>query len=76
MRCDLRTLNECACPADTCFAQPATPAPVILISARTQMAVCLFVGVIAAFLAAAVMEQQLRTSDLINQEAYAHVKSN
>jgi hypothetical protein len=33
------------------------------------MAVCLFVGVIAAFLAAALMEPKLRTSDLINQES-------
>lgn len=76
MTCGFRQARECLCPASTCEQRPATPAPVILISARTQMAVCLFVGVIAAFLAAALMEQKLRTSDLINQEAYAHVNRN
>jgi hypothetical protein len=66
--CQFRTERECLCPADTCEQRTATPAPVILISIRTQMAVCLFVGVIAAFLAAALMEPGLKRADLRNQE--------
>lgn len=71
--CIIKAFGGCACKPGECAEKPATVPPVILISARTQMAVCLFVGVIAAFLAAAVMETKLRTSDLINQEVTRHV---
>jgi hypothetical protein len=69
MRCDFRTLNECACPVDTCRAEkPTTPAPVVLPSWRTQAITCLFLGVVATFVSAAVMEAKLKHQDLINQE--------
>lgn len=73
MRCDFRTLNECACPVDACAARkPITPAPVVLPSWRTQAITCLFFGVVATFVSAAVMEAKLKHQDLINQES-AHV---
>jgi hypothetical protein len=76
MTCGFRQARECLCPSDTCLAQPAAQAPpVILISARTQLAVCLFVGVIAglaAFATAARMEPNFKSQDLIAQENVRH----
>ena len=67
--CIIKAFGGCACPPGECAEKPATIAPVILISARTQMAVCLFVGVIMTFLAAALMEPDFKQMDLRNQES-------
>lgn len=70
MRCDFRTLNECTCPADSCAARkPITPAPVVLPSWRTQAITCLFLGVVATFVSAAVMEMHYRGADRVQQES-------
>jgi hypothetical protein len=59
----------CSCPTGECSVQkPATPAPVILISLRTQAIVCLTIGFLAAIMSAAVMEGKLKHQDQINQE--------
>jgi hypothetical protein len=73
--CLIRAFGGCVCPPGECAEKPATPAPVILISARTQMAVCLTIGVIAgiaAFATAARMEPNFKTQDLIAQENVRH----
>lgn len=68
MRCDLRTLNECACTTQ-CAAQPITRAPVILPSWRTQAITCLFLGAVMTFVSAAVMEMHYRGADRVQQES-------
>ncbi|QIG68220.1 hypothetical protein EVB56_029 [Rhizobium phage RHph_Y1_10] len=70
--CGFRQASECACTTVCAVAKPTTPAPVVFISWRTQAAVCLFLGVVATFVSAAVMEAKLKHQDLINQES-AHV---
>ena len=72
--CQFRTERECGCPAEACAVQPVTPAPVVLISLKTQAIVCLFLGFVMTIGSAAWMETQVKKSDLINQEI-THVKS-
>lgn len=67
MRCDLKTLGECACTTQ-CAVQTITPAPVILPSLRTQAITCLFLGAVMTFVSAAVMEGKMKHQDQINQE--------
>lgn len=60
----------CSCPSGECSVKkPATPAPVILISLRTQAIVCLTIGFLAAIMSAAVMEGKLKDHDVDCQEA-------
>jgi hypothetical protein len=66
--CQFRTERECGCPAEACAVQPVTPAPVVLISLKTQAIVCLFLGFVAMIGSAAWMESQYRTDDRTNQE--------
>jgi membrane protein implicated in regulation of membrane protease activity len=70
--CGFRQSRECACTTVCAVAKPITPAPVVLPSWRTQAITCLFLGVVATFVSAAVMEAKLKRQDLINQES-AHV---
>lgn len=74
MTCDFRIHLECGCPAEACAVQPVTPAPVVLISLKTQAITCLFIGFVVMIGSAAWMETQVKKSDLINQEI-THVKS-
>jgi hypothetical protein len=69
MTCDFRTERECGCPAEACAVQPVTPAPLILISLKTQAIVCLFIGFVMTIGSAAWMEAKLKTDDRTNQEA-------
>ncbi|ASS55875.1 hypothetical protein CHR56_15605 [Rhizobium leguminosarum bv. viciae] len=69
MTCGFRTERECGCPAEACAVQPVTPAPVVLISLKTQAIVCLFLGFVAMIGSAAWMESQYRTEDRTNQES-------
>jgi hypothetical protein len=66
--CGFRQARECGCPAEACAAQPVRPAPVVLISLKTQAIVCLFLGFVAMIGSAAWMESQYRTDDRTNQE--------
>ncbi|ASR12105.1 hypothetical protein CHY08_34175 (plasmid) [Rhizobium leguminosarum bv. viciae] len=68
--CIIRAFGGCACKDGECAERPVTPAPLIFISWRTQAATCLFIGALAAFLSAAVMEPTLKFTDLVNQEQY------
>jgi len=67
MRCDFKTIGECAC-STQCAVQPVTPAPVILPSLRTQAITCLFLGAVMTFVSAAVMEGKMKHQDLDRQE--------
>jgi membrane protein implicated in regulation of membrane protease activity len=69
MTCGFRQARECGCPAEACAVQPVTPAPVVLISLKTQAIVCLFLGFVMAIGSAAWMEAKLKTDDRTNQEA-------
>ena len=63
----------CSCaPGECSVEKPITPAPLILISLKTQAIVCLFVAVvagIAAFATAARMEPNMKLNDLLAQES-------
>jgi hypothetical protein len=66
--CQFRSERECGCPAEACAVQPATPAPVVIISLKTQAIVCLFIGFVAMIGSAAWMETKLKVQDQIAQE--------
>jgi uncharacterized membrane protein YhdT len=66
--CGFRQSRECACTTVCAVAKPITPAPVVLPSWRTQAITCLFLGVVATFVSAAVMEMHYRGADLERQE--------
>jgi hypothetical protein len=66
--CGFRQARECGCPAEACAAQPVPPAPVVLISLKTQAIVCLFLGFVAMVGSAAWMETKLKVQDQIAQE--------
>ncbi|OWV62540.1 hypothetical protein ATY75_11995 [Rhizobium sp. N122] len=69
--CIIKAFGGCACPTGECAEKPLTPPPVVFISWRTQLAVCLFIGAIGGILAFTVMarmETHFKTRDLIAQE--------
>lgn len=70
MRCDLRALNECACPADTCVVQPRTPAPVVTFSWWDQLAMVAFGCAVAlsVYFAMSAWNERLGKDAKINQE--------
>lgn len=72
MRCDLRTLNECACPADTCSVRkPATVAPTVQASIKTIMLTALTLGVVFTwfgFVALSRADEHFRKAALDQQE--------
>lgn len=69
--CIIKAFGGCAC-KDTCAEQPVTPAPVVLISLKTQALTCLFIGFVAMIGSAAWMETRLKTADRTNQEVTRH----
>lgn len=66
--CIIKAFGGCACPNGECAEKTVTPAPVILISLRTQAITCLFLGAVMTFVSAAVMEGKMEHQDQINQE--------
>jgi hypothetical protein len=66
--CIIRAFGGCACKDGECAEEPVTPAPVVLISLKTQAIVCLFLGFVAMIGSAAWMETKLKTDDRTNQE--------
>ncbi|TBY60182.1 hypothetical protein E0H46_31945 [Rhizobium leguminosarum bv. viciae] len=71
--CIIKAFGGCSCKEGECAVQPATAAPVVLISLKTQAVVCLFLGFVAMIGSAAWMESQYRTDDRTNQEVTRHV---
>jgi hypothetical protein len=65
--CIIKAFGGCAC-KDTCDERPVTPAPVVLISLKTQAIVCLFLGFVMTIGSAAWMESQYKAADRTNQE--------
>ncbi|MBY5821444.1 hypothetical protein [Rhizobium leguminosarum] len=71
--CIIKAFGGCACKDGECAETHVTPAPVVLISLKTQAIVCLFIGFVAMIGSAAWMESHYRTDDLTNQEASVNV---
>jgi hypothetical protein len=72
MRCDFKTLHECSCKDGECAETRVTPAPVVLISLKTQALTCIAIGIvtgISVFAAAYRAEPYFKTQDLIAQES-------
>ncbi|ANL02648.1 hypothetical protein [Rhizobium phage RHEph18] len=66
--CIIKAFGGCRCADGECAEKPITSAPVVLPSWRTQAITCLFLGVVATFVSAAVMEAKLKHQDLDRQE--------
>lgn len=71
-RCDLRS-TECTCEPTECRAAKPAPiaAEIMLVPVKTQIVVCLFIGIIAGFIfyaAGSMAENHYRIQDLDNQE--------
>jgi len=76
-RCDLRSV-ECTCESTECRAAKPAPlaAEIMLVPVKTQLAVCLFLGVIAGFIfyaAGSMADEHYRIEALKNQEVTHHV---
>ena len=70
--CIIRAFGGCACPAGECAEKPVTPAPLIMFSVRTQIVVCLFIGVMVGFgfyIAGSMADEHYRKAQLDCQEA-------
>lgn len=70
--CIIKAFGGCSCKDGECVETRVSPAPVVLISLKTQAIVCLFLGFVAMIGSAAWMETRLKTADRINQEV-SHV---
>jgi hypothetical protein len=66
--CIIKAFGGCICKDGECAELPVTPAPVVLISLKTQAIVCLFLGFVAMVGSAAWMETKMKVQDQIAQE--------
>lgn len=66
--CVVKEFGGCACENGECAETRVTPAPLILISLKTQAIVCLFLGFVAMIGSAAWMETKMKVQDQIAQE--------
>jgi hypothetical protein len=73
--CIIKAFGGCACQDGECAEKPATIAPVIIPSLRTQAITCLFLGAVMTFVSAAVMEMHYRDADRVQQEVTRNVVS-
>jgi hypothetical protein len=71
--CIIKAFGGCACKDGECAETRVTPAPVVLISLKTQAITCLFLGFAMALGSAAWMETRLKTEKLDCQEACINV---